>query len=103
DRQQRNLRHDLQPAGEERVHDRLRIGLARLGARMYRLVGFGVIRDFASPRNAGIIVREMSTATATAPEAPTPMMVRKGMPARESPSRAIITVMPAKTTADPAV
>ena len=48
DRQQRNLRHDLQPAGEERVHDRLRIGLARLGARMDRCLLPG--RD---PRRGG--------------------------------------------------
>ena len=41
----------------------------------------------------------MATATAAA----MPMVVRNGMPATDRPTSAIITVSPAKTTADPAV
>ena len=52
---------------------------------------------------AGVSVTAMSTATATAAAAATPSAVRKGMPATESPTRAMITVSPAKTTADPEV
>ena len=44
-----------------------------------------------------------STAIATATEAAIPMVVRNGMPAKESPMRAMSTVTPAKTTAEPAV
>ena len=43
------------------------------------------------------------TAMATPTAAATPMMLRKGMPATDRPTSAIITVMPAKTTAEPAV
>ena len=45
----------------------------------------------------------MSTAMATPIAAATPIVVRKGMPATARPQRAIITVIPAKTTADPDV
>ena len=76
---------------------------ARAMAFRYRREGFGVIFPFAMPSSAGTIDREIITAIATAPEAPMPMTVRNGMPARERPRRAIITVSPAKTTADPAV
>ena len=41
----------------------------------------------------------MPTPTAAA----TPMVVRNGMPATDRPDSAIITVSPAKTTAEPAV
>ncbi len=50
-----------------------------------------------------------STGGATPAPAPTPtaavtpMVVRKGMPATARPDSAIITVRPAKTTAEPAV
>ena len=45
----------------------------------------------------------MSTAMATAIAAATPMTVRKGMPATERPSSAMITVIAANTTAEPDV
>ncbi len=45
----------------------------------------------------------MSTATATVPAAASPIWVRNGMPTTDSPARAIMTVRPANTTADPAV
>ncbi len=41
----------------------------------------------------------MATATAAA----MPIVVRKGMPAKPKPMSAMSTVMPANTTADPAV
>ena len=40
---------------------------------------------------------------ATPIAAATPIVVRKGIPATASPHSAMITVSPAKTTADPAV
>ena len=45
----------------------------------------------------------MSTATATAMAAATPMIVRNGMPATARPSSAMITVIAANTTAEPEV
>ena len=48
-------------------------------------------------------VTEISTASATATAAAMPMVVRNGMPAKLSPTRAMSTVTPAKTTAEPAV
>ncbi len=44
-----------------------------------------------------------STATATAAAAAIPIVVRNGIPAKPRPISAMSTVMPAKTTADPAV
>ncbi|CAH0151096.1 hypothetical protein SRABI128_00545 [Microbacterium sp. Bi128] len=60
-------------------------------------------RPFANPRNAGVRVSPMHTAIATATEAATPIVVRNGMPAKLRPMSAMSTVMPANTTADPAV
>ena len=57
----------------------------------------------AKPRMAGSSVSAATTATPTAADPTAPIMVRKGMPATLRPSRAIITVMPANTTAEPAV
>jgi len=54
----------------------------------------------AKPGDARAIAR---SAVSTAPAAPRPMTVRNGMPATPSPTRAIMTVIPAKTTAVPAV
>lgn len=44
-----------------------------------------------------------STSIATATAANRPIVVRNGMPATPSPARAMMTVRPAKTTAEPAV
>ena len=60
-------------------------------------------RPFRKPRIAGVRVTAISTAMSTATAAAIPMVVRKGMPAKPSPTRAISTVIPAKTTAEPAV
>ena len=60
-------------------------------------------RPFANPRKAGVSVSPMHTAMATATDAATPMVVRNGMPAKPRPIRAMSTVMPANTTAEPAV
>ncbi len=53
--------------------------------------------------SAGPIVSAPTTATATATAAETPIAERKGRPTMTSPTSAVMTVMPAKTTADPAV
>ena len=45
----------------------------------------------------------ISTAMATVPAAARPITVRNGMSTTSRPTRAMITVMPAKTTALPAV
>ena len=45
----------------------------------------------------------MRTAIATPTAAAMPMIDRNGMPATERPTSAIITVIPANTTAEPAV
>jgi hypothetical protein len=45
----------------------------------------------------------MRTATTTVPPAQSPMMVRKGIPVTLRPASATTTVVPAKTTATPAV
>ncbi len=66
-------------------------------------VCFGVSRVPANPRMAGSRVRATRTATATATAAATPMTDRKGTSATPSAARAMATVAPAKTTADPAV
>ncbi len=56
-----------------------------------------------TPSSAGSRLSAMPTATTTASAALRPMTVRKGMRATASPTRAIMTVSPAKTTAEPAV
>ena len=67
------------------------------------LAGFGRSRPPMNPISAGSIVSAISTASATARAAKTPMIVRNGMFATLSPSSAMKTVRPAKTTAEPAV
>jgi hypothetical protein len=57
----------------------------------------------AKPSIAGINVTAMAIATSTVPAAASPMTVRKGMPTTDRPARAMTTVMPANTTAPPAV
>nr|WP_230423527.1 hypothetical protein [Streptomyces radicis] len=52
---------------------------------------------------AGSAVRANSTANATAPAAARPMDVSIGTPARVRPTRAMMTVRPANSTALPAV
>ena len=52
---------------------------------------------------AGSRVRAITTASATATAAKTPITPRKGMLARVRPISAMQTVRPAKTTAEPAV
>ena len=49
------------------------------------------------------MVSATTTDTATVAAAATPMTVRKGMPVMNRPTRATITVMPAKITALPEV
>lgn len=61
------------------------------------------MRLFMKPSTAGVRVTAMATAIATATEAAMPIVVRNGMPAKPSPIKAMSTVIPAKTTADPAV
>ena len=65
----------------------------------------GLGRSFSPNRasTAGSSVMATSTAIATPAEAAMPITVRKGMFATASPSSAMITVVPAKTTAEPAV
>ena len=65
--------------------------------------GFGTSRDPAKPSRAGSRVRATATATSTVPAAPIPMTARNGMPTIDRPHSAMITVRPAKTTAEPAV
>ena len=65
--------------------------------------GLGFIRSPMNPISAGSIVSAISTASATARAAKMPMIVRNGMFATLSPSSAMKTVRPAKTTAEPAV
>lgn len=62
-----------------------------------------VIRVPANPSIAGSSVRAMTTATITANAAPRPISVSMPMPMTLSPARAMTTVNPANTTADPAV
>ena len=64
---------------------------------------FATIRMPAKPSSAGVSVIEISTAIATASAAATPIVVRNGMLATLSPSSAMITVIAANTTAEPAV
>ena len=79
----------------------LRGAASGFGARTLR--GLGRSFSPAKPSMAGSRVSAMTTAMPTPTEAATPIVVRKGMPATASPLRAIITVRPANTTADPAV
>ena len=72
-----------------------------LGARTLR--GLGRSLSPAKPSMAGSSVSAMTTAMPTPTAAATPIVVRNGMPATASPLRAIITVRPANTTAEPAV
>ena len=83
-------------------------GASTGSARMARFRGrgvrtFGRSRSPPKPSRAGSRVNAISTAMATPIAAATPMVVRKGIRATASPHRAMITVRPAKTTADPAV
>ena len=55
------------------------------------------------PRMAGSKVSAMRTAIATVAAAAMPIWARNGIPTTLSPASAMITVSPAKTTADPAV
>ena len=59
-------------------------------------------RSPAIPSRAGSTVREMATAAATVPAAVRAMVETNGMRTRSRPSRAMTTVVPAKSTADPA-
>ena len=88
------------------------VALSSLFAPVAIAVGFDPRprRDFhgrslspMSPMKAGSIVRAMTTARATPMAAKTPMTVRKGMLAMARPMRAMRTVVPANTTADPDV
>jgi hypothetical protein len=63
----------------------------------------GSTRLPAKPSSAGSSVMATSTATATVPAAARPMTARNGMLTTASPASAMTTVMPAKTTAEPAV
>ena len=63
----------------------------------------GMRRPFASPSSAGNRVVATPIAMSTATAAPTPITERNGMPTTSSPSSAMMTVTPAKTTALPAV
>ncbi|CPU66567.1 Uncharacterised protein [Mycobacteroides abscessus] len=60
-------------------------------------------RSPAKPSMAGSSVIETRTASPTPTAAATPMTVRNGMPATPRPTSAIMTVRPAKMTAEPAV
>ena len=60
---------------------------------------FSPIRPMSAGNN--VIAATMAIATAMAAEAP--MTLRKGMPTTKRPSKAMITVRPANTTALPAV
>ncbi len=57
----------------------------------------------AKPRSAGTSVTAMKTAIATVPAAAMPIFVSIGMLTTARPTRAMMTVSPAKTTAVPAV
>jgi len=57
----------------------------------------------SAPSIAGNRVEAAQTATTTAIAAVKPSVVTRGIPAKASEQRAMITVKPAKTTAPPAV
>ncbi len=57
----------------------------------------------AKPRSAGTSVTAMSTAMATVPAAVRPIFVSIGTLTTARPASAMMTVRPAKTTAEPAV
>jgi len=63
----------------------------------------GLTLDPAKPRSAGMSVTATRTAATTVPAAQSPMMVRNGIPVTLRPTSATTTVVPAKTTATPAV
>ncbi|MNN57249.1 hypothetical protein D3C81_1722280 [compost metagenome] len=67
-----------------------------------RLAG-ALIRPPSSSRIAGTTRIVISIAVKTQSAPATPMAVRNGTPTKENPTRAIITVTPANTTALPAV
>ena len=74
------------------------------GSRFFRNFTFPAdTRLPAKPSSAGRRVRAIRTAIATVAAPPRPIWVRNPMPVTESPTRAMITVRPAKTTAEPAV
>ncbi|MNP60688.1 hypothetical protein D3C76_1557920 [compost metagenome] len=62
-----------------------------------------LIKPPIASRIAGTIKIAMRTATKMQSAAAKPIAVRKGIPITDIPARPIITVMPAKTTALPAV
>ena len=66
-------------------------------------VGLGRIRSPKIASTAGSRVSATATATATPAAAASPITDRNGIWATDSPQRAMITVVPAKTTAEPAV
>ena len=68
-----------------------------------RAAFFGRIRSPRKPPNAGRRVSAINTAKATAMDANTPITVMNGSPATASPVSAMALVMPANTTAVPAV
>lgn len=71
--------------------------------RAARLPGFGRSRSPTAASAAGTRVTDTSTATRTITAAAMPITVRNGSRATARPSSAMITVVPAKTTDDPAV
>ena len=75
-------------------------GWARCQARE---PSFGAGLAPAVATSAGSSVTAAAMAMSTAKAAPTPMTERKGTPTTSRPSRAMMTVAPAKTTALPAV
>ena len=81
---------------------KLRRGSA-VALRFFTRRGRPATRPLRTPSIAGVRLSATSTAIATATAAAMPIVVRNGMPAKESPMRAMSTVTPANTTADPAV
>ena len=77
--------------------------MAAKARRSAREPALGARRRLARPMMAGSRVMAIETATKTANALAIPMVERNGMPTTKSPSRAMITVMPANTTAPPAV
>jgi len=63
----------------------------------------GRSRSPAYPSSAGSAVSARATSIVTAREANAPMIVRKGSPATAMPASAMTFVVPANTTAEPAV
>ncbi|CAM5553226.1 hypothetical protein SGLAM104S_03167 [Streptomyces glaucescens] len=71
--------------------------------RAAREPGRGASRPPAKPNSAGSRVTATRTAISTVAAALRPITVRKGMRTTASPTSAMITVVPANTTALPAV